>query len=335
MTSRSAAKPDHGPITVPVDSAGFVRLYRRALDSPELAGDAVSLGLFVTLLLLVRWRRGSYKGECLIPGQVAITHRELSSLTGLSRKQIRMRLARWHEAGMIKANQKANRYHIITICNWSTYNSANRDEGPTQGPEKGQPRANRGPTDPLKVPSSEPSVMPNKGIMNNEQPPTAALPSSDHPPDPSAVAASGIDSVLGIIKDLHSKRFGEESGLGRLQITELRQGLEILSYSPAILEKAVRAAFSDSNAPRTPRFILERMIKKAGGLAHAMVGRASENGQVEAKPMDSVSSSDLGNAKENSNANPETDEEDYSPDPVALAGFLEMAAGKRLTSLVI
>lgn len=134
------------------NDSGYVPLHRKALDSPELAGDAVGLGLFVTLLLLARWRPGAYKGVPLEPGQVAVTLPELCKQTGLSTKQVRRRIALWHKAGTIRADQRANRFHVITLTNWNTYNGTHETEGQTEGQEKGRPRADRGQTDLLEGP---------------------------------------------------------------------------------------------------------------------------------------------------------------------------------------
>ncbi len=146
--------PLPGEPSPPEDAGGYVKVYRKALESPELAGDAVSLGLFVTLLLLARWRPGSYKREPLQAGQLAVTLQALCKQTGLSMKQVRTRLEAWHEAGTIKANQRANRYHVITICNYEQYQARCESKGQTEGQTKGKPRANQGQTDSLKAPVS-------------------------------------------------------------------------------------------------------------------------------------------------------------------------------------
>ena len=135
--------PLPGEPSPPEDAGGYVKVYRKALESPELSGDAVSLGLFVTLLLLARWRPGSYKREPLQAGQLALSIASLCKQTGLSRIQVRRRFGAWSKAGMIRANQRANRYHVITICNYEQYQARPESREPTKKPTESQPRANR------------------------------------------------------------------------------------------------------------------------------------------------------------------------------------------------
>lgn len=162
-------EPEDEPGNPLEDAGGFVKLYRKALDSPELSGDAVSLGLFVTLLLLARWRPGTYKREPLQAGQLAVTLRALCKQTGLSIKQVKTRLALWHESGTIRAVNRANRYHVISICNYRLYQDKPESQGPTEGPTKGQPRADQGLTNSLKAPISEHSRAPKKERRKEER----------------------------------------------------------------------------------------------------------------------------------------------------------------------
>jgi hypothetical protein len=48
--------------------------------------------------------------------------------------------------GVISASQVANRFTLITICNWSTYQGGDEEEKPTDSPTVSQPLANCQPT---------------------------------------------------------------------------------------------------------------------------------------------------------------------------------------------
>jgi len=98
---------------------GWIKLYRKFLDW-EWFTDSKMVQLFVCLLLSASIEQRKWKGIVLERGQLATTYPELSKKTKQSVRNLRTALQRL-EDGQIISRQPTNKYTIITICNFDSY----------------------------------------------------------------------------------------------------------------------------------------------------------------------------------------------------------------------
>ena len=98
---------------------GFITLHRKFL-AWEWAGEPNMVSLFVHLLLLANHEAKKWQGIEIGRGQLVSSVQSLSAKTGLSVSQIRTGLKRLEMTGEI-ANKTTNKYSIITICKYDSY----------------------------------------------------------------------------------------------------------------------------------------------------------------------------------------------------------------------
>ena len=113
---------------------GWIKIYRSLLDW-EWFDDAETVKLFIYILLSANYEDKKWRGMVVERGQYVTSVGSLSEILGLSVKRVRIRLERLTKSGAITTSG-ANRFTIITICNYDTYQDAET--------EKDDLRANRG-----------------------------------------------------------------------------------------------------------------------------------------------------------------------------------------------
>jgi len=128
---------------------GWVKLWRKTQDSEHFSMGLKHIGLFDMLLILANRKPGYFLGYRIEPGQYATSVVNLAERVGESRKRLRKILEDLESCGMVKRENRANRFTLITICNWETYQGSDGAAGQT----KGQPRANDVPD---QVPPTDP-----------------------------------------------------------------------------------------------------------------------------------------------------------------------------------
>ena len=119
---------------------GYIKSWRRAQDSEYFSMGLKHIGLFELLKLKANWKTGYFMGRKINPGQYATSIINLAERTGEHRNTVRRILKDFEKLGMIITENCANRYTIITICNWDTYQNDIQDDLPTGGATAGRPR---------------------------------------------------------------------------------------------------------------------------------------------------------------------------------------------------
>lgn len=140
---------------------GFIILHRKLLGSDIASKGADLLGLFILLLLRAAWKPMHYRGHRLERGQCAFTLSELAQESKLTERQIRIRLKALSDMGTILTDQRANRFHLVTLTNWALY----QDKGMREGRPKGRQRADRGQTAPENARDASQLYPPNKATI--------------------------------------------------------------------------------------------------------------------------------------------------------------------------
>lgn len=124
---------------------GYIKLHRKMLDWGWYQNQNVK-DLFIHLLLIANFKESQFEDMTVYPGQIITSINSLSKATGLSQKSVRNALGKLEKVGVL-GKQSTNRFTLITIENWTSYQSEEFEEdkrGANEGQTKGKQRANEG-----------------------------------------------------------------------------------------------------------------------------------------------------------------------------------------------
>ena len=117
-------------------SEGWIKLHRSITDW-EWFADAETLKLFLYLLLTANYEDRKWKDITIQRGQLVASLSGLASSLNMSVKKIRVRLNRLADSGTI-ITEWTNKYSVITICNYDSYQDGDDTEGQAKGQAKGR-----------------------------------------------------------------------------------------------------------------------------------------------------------------------------------------------------
>lgn len=108
-----------------MDNQGFIFLHRRFLCW-EWYGEPNMVALFIHILLSANYEPKRWKGIEVERGQFITSLQSLSDAIGVSVMKVRTCLKRLEETGEI-TTKTTNKYSIITICKYGSYQPQNSD----------------------------------------------------------------------------------------------------------------------------------------------------------------------------------------------------------------
>lgn len=120
--------------------ARWIKLHDKLLNW-EWHDEPTMLSMWIHLLLLAGNTPRQWRGMTLERGQLATTVIALSELLGLSVKQVRLAIEKLKKGKQIIV-KGTNKFSIITICNYDTYQVSSTPQGQTKGKQTGNQRAN-------------------------------------------------------------------------------------------------------------------------------------------------------------------------------------------------
>jgi hypothetical protein len=97
----------------------WIKLHRKSLES-LVNSDAGLMHLWVNLLLRANWKPSWFLKKKIDIGQVAFSVGNFADVLKVSASTLRRRLAELQGSEAITVDA-TNRFTIVTICNWSTY----------------------------------------------------------------------------------------------------------------------------------------------------------------------------------------------------------------------
>ncbi|MBR1435093.1 MAG: hypothetical protein IJ584_08270 [Bacteroidales bacterium] len=100
---------------------GWIKIYRKMLDW-EWYKDVSTKGLFLHLLLIANSNAVSWRGIEIKRGQILTSRLTLAAETGLSEGQVKRSLQKLKASNDI-TTKATNKYTIITLCNYESYQS--------------------------------------------------------------------------------------------------------------------------------------------------------------------------------------------------------------------
>lgn len=116
--------------------SGFVKIHRK-IRQWEWYSDTPVRSVFLHLLLCANYERGTWKGITIEPGQVPTGRKQIARELGLTEQQVRRSLNTLANSQQITI-QTTNRFSIVTIAQWETYQSVNEKQ-PARAPTNNQP----------------------------------------------------------------------------------------------------------------------------------------------------------------------------------------------------
>jgi hypothetical protein len=103
---------------------GWIKLHRKIADW-QWASSPNHMSLFMQLLLRANHKQTKWRFETISPGQLLTGRKQLMDWTGLTERQVRKCLDDLETTKEI-VRKRATKYSIITIANWETYQSDDR-----------------------------------------------------------------------------------------------------------------------------------------------------------------------------------------------------------------
>lgn len=120
---------------------GWIKLHRKILDW-EWYDDTNVVRLFVHFLLLANNTDKKWRGIEIKKGQLVTSVAALSEQLGLSTKQIRIAIDKLKGTNEI-AIKTTNKFSLVTICKYESYQLSEECKGQTKGQAKGQTEGNQ------------------------------------------------------------------------------------------------------------------------------------------------------------------------------------------------
>ena len=118
---------------------GYVKLWRKVRDSRSHSRGVLHRALIETFLVEANWKKGYFCGQEIGPGQLAVSVLGLAKELKVSRTTLQRAIKDLVADEFITVTNMGNRWTMITLVNWDTYqNNENQN---------GQPMGNRRATD--------------------------------------------------------------------------------------------------------------------------------------------------------------------------------------------
>lgn len=110
---------------------GWLCLWRKIEDSSSWTRGSDYRGLMITILQKANWKNGYFMGDKIHSGQFATSAKNLAKDLGLTRQRVQRMLSTLHKDGFITVSNVRNRYTLISLVNWDTYQGIKKqDEQP-------------------------------------------------------------------------------------------------------------------------------------------------------------------------------------------------------------
>jgi DNA replication protein DnaD len=142
---------------------GWIKLHRKLL-AWEWFKDPNMVQLFIFLLLSANHEPNKWQGITVQRGQIITGLKSLSESTGLSAQTLRTCLSRLEKCRIL-TSQSTNRFRLITICKYSTYQSLEIDTNkPANKQATSKKQAKNNPLTPNKNEKNEKNVKKKKKL---------------------------------------------------------------------------------------------------------------------------------------------------------------------------
>ena len=115
-------------------TGGFIILDRKLLEW-RYQDSPTAFAIWIHILLMANWKDGYFLGEMIPRGSLATSYAHLAAEVGVDPSTLRTWLDRFEKAGMIE-RKSTNRYTIIKVLNYSTFQDLPVEGYPQRTPER-------------------------------------------------------------------------------------------------------------------------------------------------------------------------------------------------------
>ena len=114
---------------------GYFKGWRKIKDSQSYNRSAIHRAILLTLFVDANWKGGFFCGRAVAPGQIATSIKSLAEELREPRTNVMRALRDLEKDGVINLENVGNKWTMITLVNWSTYQA--------QDGKSGQPAVNQ------------------------------------------------------------------------------------------------------------------------------------------------------------------------------------------------
>ncbi len=108
---------------------GFISIWRKVVDNRSWSRGPLHRALLVTLLVKANWKDGYFRGRTIKAGQLATSAASLADELQTPRTTVQRLLSDLKEDGLVTIENVGNRYSLISITNWHTYQGSKNESG--------------------------------------------------------------------------------------------------------------------------------------------------------------------------------------------------------------
>lgn len=112
---------------------GYIKFYRKAQDSASWNRGLLYQGLMVNFLTRANWKKATFQGIDLEPGQFAMSMTNLSVSLDVPRTTLQRMVAHLEADDFVKVLNVGNRFLVFTIVNWHSYQQSENESGQQMG----------------------------------------------------------------------------------------------------------------------------------------------------------------------------------------------------------
>ena len=112
---------------------GYIKFWRKAQDSLSWNRGLMYQGLIINILTRAAWKKGSYQGRDTLPGQFGVVMSHFAESLQVPRSTLQRMVAHLEADDFLKVENVGNRFVIITIVNWHSYQETEKDAWATGG----------------------------------------------------------------------------------------------------------------------------------------------------------------------------------------------------------
>lgn len=123
---------------------GYIKFWRKAQDSSSWNRGLMYQGLIINLLTRAAWKKSSYQGRDILPGQFGTVMSQLAESLQVARTTLQRMVAHLEADNFLRVENVGNRFVIVTILNWGSYQENETSQRATNGQQTVNQRAANG-----------------------------------------------------------------------------------------------------------------------------------------------------------------------------------------------
>lgn len=108
---------------------GYFKVWRKIEDSQSYNRSALHRAILLTIFVKANWKGGFFCGRHVAPGQIATSVKVFAEELREPRTNVMRALRDIEKDGVIKIENMGNKWTMITLVNWNTYQAQDEKSG--------------------------------------------------------------------------------------------------------------------------------------------------------------------------------------------------------------